>query len=417
MVNVEQKARGAVAGVYATLYSRNSRLQIKIWRIINKQDGLFVEYGILKAKMAKEEIKIPSNTRGTIYKEKIYNMILRKIRGKQNEGYKFIEDIDGQNVDNLPMYNTDSLGQPKVMLAEKAKLSELEEMWDKLVLWQSKYCGVRCTAEPKEVEALNLFEKSGSISYLGREAAEYKVSHLDDSVWSIINFLNHHFGLEDFKLDGELYIHETTLDYIRTCIPIKPLSGQVFSIPSGNPKLVKYVIYDIMIEEYIQRDRHTMLLELETYIRNEGITDVIVDPGKIVTIEKALDLSWIAKENKFEGGIIRDLDANYRFGYRGKSMMKIKYEREEEFKILDIENHGYSGNKLIIKFRLQNNYNDLSFLAVPGNLKNSWDNTRKEEVLKNKAFHIGKMASVSYYDMSSNDIPQNCNVITIRDYE
>jgi hypothetical protein len=47
---INKKTKEATSGVYATLYARSSDGRIKMWRIINLNNNIEVEYGFINSK-------------------------------------------------------------------------------------------------------------------------------------------------------------------------------------------------------------------------------------------------------------------------------------------------------------------------------------------------------------------------------
>jgi ATP-dependent DNA ligase len=418
---INKKTKEATSGVYATLYARSSDGRIKMWRIINLNNNIEVEYGFINSKARKEQIAIPVSNRGAMLIDKIYNIILRRIKNKRKEGYVFIEEIPGNNLSNLPKFNTDQFGRAKVMLANRFKMKNFNKLERYSWLWQIKYNGVRCTAEEADNSdvMLDLFNKAPEFLYLSKEGIEYNPSILNGLVYECLEFLKHEYSLTNFKLDGELYIHGKTLDEIRKHIPYKNSEMTSFSIPSNDPNLLNYIIYDILIEDVSQFDRHLMLVELEAYINSltDSKNNVFIDPGKVLSIKEALKASQEVVNKGFEGGIIRRTDATYKFGSRTSMMLKIKFEEDAEFEILDIINYGEKGGMMVVKVIMRNDKTDDTFEVTPGDKNNPWTAERKLELFNNKDKYIGKMGTVSFYDRSSYGLPQHCNFITVRDYE
>jgi hypothetical protein len=98
-------------------------------------------------------------------------------------------------------------------------------------------------------------------------------------------------------------------------------------------------------------------------------------------------------------------------------MLKIKFEEDAEFEILDIINYGEKGGMMVVKVIMRNDKTDDTFEVTPGDKNNPWTAERKLELFNNKDKYIGKMGTVSFYDRSSYGLPQHCNFITVRDYE
>ena len=121
-----------------------------------------------------------------------------------------------------------------------------------------------------------------------------------------------------------------------------------------------------------------------------------------------------AISNGFEGAVIRNKKADYCFGQRPKTMMKLKKFKDSEFEIVDIESKGNPNDKVgfTIVYTLLNDINDLMFECNgTGTVED------KLNILNNKDYYKGKFATVKFYERTKNGIPFHANVIGIRDYE
>jgi len=422
-MNLQTKIIEAYAGNLESLYARDSNSNIKVWKIGFNNGNLAVYHGKLNGRLVKTILNSEVNTDNPVTSGRILTLIKRRIKDKRKEGYVYISEIPDRNLDNLPKYNTSGLGVSLVMRATKLKLAQVPKLNRYQWLLQPKYNGVRCTAEfaIEDTYSFDMFEAKSEYLLLSREGAEYNAPAIEDDLGMALNYLSHHFGLKDFKLDGELYIHGRTLDYIRTCIPIKKENDKTFSIPSGNINEITYIVYDIMIADMIQKDRHSILKSLNDYLMSEHAVSVIVDAGEIMAIDDALTTAQIFRNVGYEGGIIRRLDSDYKFGTRTSMIRKIKFSNDAEFEIVDIIDDGIintNGKERVkVKIVLRNDVTNDTFMSVPGNPAQPFTNERKLDLLRNKEKLIGKMATIKFMERSSKKIPVQSNLITIRDYE
>ena len=422
-MDIKKKALTAYSGTMETMYARDANSNIKVWQIGILNNRLAVYYGRLNGKLSRTSLNDNCTSSNPIVNSKILTLIERKIKDKRKEGYVFLEEIEGRTLNNLSMTNTDGSGRSLVMRAAKLKLEQIPKLEKFEWLLQPKYDGVRCTAEFSNESDIQveLFEEVSEYTLLSREGSEYSAPIIEKELGIALNFLHHSLGLKDFKLDGELYIHGKPLDYIRTCIPIKKEADIRFSIPSGNPNEITYIVYDIMIANVSQLHRHNMLAQLNEYMIEESCTIVQIDDGEIMSISDAITSASFFRNTGYEGGIIRRLDSDYKFGSRTSMVRKIKFSNDGEFEILEILDEGVVNiagkDRVQVKVRLRNDKTNDTFLSIPGNPKEPWTNDRKAKLIEDRDSLIGKMATIKYMERSSNQLPIQSNLITIRDYE
>ena len=376
---------------------------------------------------------------GVIVNQKWYqteNITLKQLKSiikkKQRQGYneinkELIDTYKGVFIGNydeldnkIPKYLFDLDNQFKPMLAYPYNFTNVDN-W----LIQPKLNGIRGTMRwEKCIEGEGLFAKEiDKLVIRSREGLVYHLPHITENT-TVIEYCSKDKSL---NYDGELYIHGKRLNYIKSCIPIINSNG-VTSQPKYNPSEIKFYLFDLPIEEFKQQDRLTLLykifqvywnfnikFDLESYIQygyninNSSL--VILYTFKVDNIEKAEYCRDCFIMNGFEGAMLKNPHVEYKFGYRGFDMMKLKVYQEGEFKIIDVIPKLKETETAM--FILQNDINDEYFKCNPMGEYNE-----RKEYLDNKEKYIGLKATVKFYERSGvKEVPFHANLVTIRDYE
>jgi ATP-dependent DNA ligase len=406
-----------------TLFARNSKLQIVGWDInmIVENDKVYIitSFGLLSGKWQEIKKEITDRKRSKCLLSQANKEINADTKLKIKQGYrnlkllniiisngKFIYkdkqwDTLAQTIDiALPMTRLDDNNNLKPMKAQPFQFGKMTYP----AYAQPKLNGIRCVAR-KEVEDNGLFGKTAKFILRSKEGLEYVITEITDELYSIFKNLP-----EEIAFDGELYIHGESLNNIKASIPMKNEGGTISS-PSRDKNMINFHIFDLSVADITQSGRLQMLHNLLhknnlKRIQNVEVTEVWTD-GEF----QALVDTYIAAG--YEGGIIRDKSATYKFGSRPMTMMKQKRISDSEFIVLDVINKNEIDNRTYICFVLQNDINSAIFEAIPlGNEQ------RRLEYLINKNKYIGKKATVKYYERSGvNKVPFHATLITIRDYE
>ena len=256
----------------------------------------------------------------------------------------------------------------------------------------------------------SFYLKDGEIISASRGGSDYDAStvHLRTHP-KMIELFN---KMPDLVLDGELYIHGRSLQYI---------SGTA-RLESGESRCneLEYYIYDTM-------DANMTAQERWNYISDEiapilGIVDF--DPNanwneddlkvRIVPQEKVVGWANIQKlhdkyvSEGFEGIVIRDPAKVYNFGGRTNAMIKVKMYKDAEFKIVGYED-GLRPEDMVFVCQTE--------LGAKFEAKPMGPRELKYEYLDRMDEIIGKMATVKYFYLSDEGVPLQPVLKAIRDYE
>jgi hypothetical protein len=261
---------------------------------------------------------------------------------------------------------------------------------------QRKINGVRCTIAWETItrnEGLFAETYEGAV-IRSKEGHEYVLPHITNS------FTKDCFTFDDKELiyDGELYMHNKTLNYIRASIPIVNDRGTI-SKTTNPPERVQFWTFDLSISNTSQLER-TKILEsvYNKYFLGIGIVR-LVKSQLVYSDKEALEYADMYIDEGFEGGILRNLDAEYAFGKRSSNMMKLKKWYYTKCTILDIilKNVVTVNNtdRTYISVLLKNDVNSETFECTP-----EGNEDYRIELLNTKDNLIGKLANIKFRERS-----------------
>ena len=202
-------------------------------------------------------------------------------------------------------------------------------------------------------------------------------------------------------LDGELYANKDIADFntIVSCVRKKTPTKDDLKVSA---ECIKYHVYDLpsVNDTFIKRYQALNKLNLPDCC-------VIVETNQVDNDKKLKYYYSNYMSEGYEGQIIRT-DSRYE-NKRSKSLLKYKSFIDREFKILGVEEGG--GNLIGKVGKLQFEIDGKPFdSAVNG----TWEYL--EELYKRNDL-IGKMATVKYFELTTDGKPRFPKVIEIRDYE
>ncbi len=404
-----------------TLYIKDQLNKIREWTIYYDNNSYVTKYGILRGELIETTIIINKGKNiGKSNETSISQQILKEVESNYKnylkKGYKSLRDLGvglGAKVGvmigqeslesflnrELHTSKTDNNGNFKPMLANKTHTIALP------AFCQPKINGVRCNKHIKNVDN-GIFGTTEQIMFLSREGIEYEIEHL-------ANILKNLSAL--FALDGELYVPGEI---------VTSIGGAARNKNNPLHKKLCYIIFDLAIDE----PQYERLIDLECIIGNDIIhltkkqfcqmnidksfePKVYIIPSILVEEQEQItELTTQFLQYGFEGSIVRDYNATYKFGQRTKYMRKYKKFDDAEFLIVDVI--PYEKDPYLAKIICRNDINDLMFETIPIGNKEI-----RHNYLVNKEKYIGKLATVKFYERSIYGLPFHSNLIGIRDYE
>jgi len=281
-----------------TLYIMDNKKKTRVWKIFSIGSHICMEHGILNGTMIREKEIVYEGKQKRTVQEQVESRIRSRVNKMLDKGYS-------RNINEATGKPTNALGLIKPMLAQPLdKVNNID--WARCFV-QYKYDGNRCLVTKQGGEII-AYSRNGKL------------------IHSIDHILKHIDIPEGYTIDGELYRHGEILQDLASMIRKEQNS-------SAN---LHYVIYDITMElEYEQRLEMLHILEREFIVKTQ---DVYVAPTKrITTKDEALAHMNEARQLGYEGAILRHGLTGYEDGKRSKSLVKIKEMRDDEFKVIRID--------------------------------------------------------------------------------
>ena len=331
-----------------------------------------------------------------------FNTHLRKYKDK---GYKELPSkIDNYKIDQLnvllPEETTDSNGNLKPMLAIDYNKVATKTFEKPIWYGSRKIDGTRCT----------MFYRDGEIhtSSRGGKDYDYSMQHIIRHP-KLISFFEKH---PTYILDGEIYIHGRSLQYIAGVAKIK-------KDEDPRCKDLEFWIYDLVMPDKIFEER----LELLKTIKEE--LELIFDPLQgyeenelqLRMIPHTFTHGWVKLKNLhdsyveegFEGLVIRNKDKEYGIDKRSATyMIKIKSYTDAEFEITGFE-EGLREEDMVFTCKT---LEGKEFKAKPIGSREL-----KQQYRADMDSLIGKFATVKFFYYSDDNVPLQPVLKTIRDYE
>ena len=388
---IEEKLEGKLEPtIWPQLYAKASTGKIKTWQIAvtKEEDGtatIWTNHGYVDGKMQlkPKPIKVGKNI-GKKNETTPYDQALSEALSshkKKIEQKKYITEIP-----------TDD-NEPDIYLPMLAK--KLKESWAKFpVMTQPKLNGVRCLA--KKVDEL-------TIDYRSRKFKSY-----NDTLGHLTPFLLEMMRVDEI-FDGEIYYYGFTFQQIVR--RVKKMREDT--------NLLQFWVYDVADEKMDAVARNTLY---QSRIP-DGHSHIIKVPTMVALSMD--DIQMYHNQNVglgFEGTIVRNSNAFYKFDFRSADLLKKKDFIDEEFKIIGCKDEivaefnaetGETEEQHAVVFICENNDGSGSTFDVRPRgsveLRVKW--------YENFSEIEGKDLTVRFQERSEDNIPIFPVGIVIRDYE
>lgn len=347
---------------FPELYHKGKQGELRVWRVWAENDTVYTEYGVQNGAMQisskQAEAKNIGKANETTPEQQAQFEAERLWKHKVERKYS-----------QTPEEAQEELVMP--MLAEKFNPKKVQFPG----YMQPKLDGVRCMA----------YWQDDKLVLMSRQNKEWTApTHITDKLRPVLP--------KNTMLDGELYIHGTSLQTINSYVKKQ----------QDKTLLVGYHIYDVPI---CDGDEGCAFSERLQY-RNQLLTSIVDDHIHLVHtldnikyIDEVLEQEEEYLNNGFEGGIFRYKNGIYRFGYRSKDLMKVKTFEDKEFLVVDcIEGAGKMKGKAI--FWCLNDINDEKFKVV---VATSLE--KRAEMFANKHKYIGQLLTVKFKGRSDAGVP------------
>ena len=362
----------------------------------------------------------------------------------KKKGYKSLTDLGLNPLDylndiiplwneiekRLPKYNTDANNCIKPMKCQKFAIGKFYYP----AIIQPKINGVRAVVLLEEFTPTDLFSMEGFVRDDKHYHAVIKTKEgLVYNIWHIEQLFNHLYQAfpeyANVAFDGEIYIRGEK---------VTSIGGAARNSRNPLHEKLQFVNFDLSVPDLSNADRdelrfkiwrdytakftssaHNIMagriwenLSIEGHSMWDGFTLVVLNSDKCWDDNQALFYMQKAIEHGFEGAVIRDVGAEYKFGSRPATMMKLKKFDDAEFECIGVEHTGNPDDRVGFNVRLvlKNDINDLVFSCTLTGTVNE-----RLDILNNPP--IGKSVTVKFYERTKNGLPFHANVVGIRDYE
>lgn len=362
----------------------------------------------------------------------------------KKKGYKSLTDLGLNPLDylndivplwneiekRLPKYNTDANNCIKPMKCQKFAIGKFYYP----AIIQPKINGVRAVVLLKEFTPTDLFSTEGFVRDDKHYHAVIKTKEgLVYNIWHIEQLFNHLYQAfpeyANVAFDGEIYIRGEK---------VTSIGGAARNSRNPLHKKLQFVNFDLSVPDLSNADRdelrfkiwrdytakftssaHNVMagriwenLSIEGHSMWDSFILIVLNSDKCWDDNQALFYMQKAIEHGFEGAVIRDVAAEYKFGSRPATMMKLKKFDDAEFECIGVEHTGNPDDKIGFNVRLvlKNDINDLVFSCTLTGTVNE-----RLDILNNPP--IGKSVTVKFYERTKNGLPFHANVVGIRDYE
>lgn len=312
-----------------------------------------------------EEIK--EGKAGRTISEQIKLRINARLRSKLDQGFK-------RTKEELGYHDTNQLGLLRPMLAKPFK--NVRDLTLNGMYIQPKLDGHRCLMVKQEGKVI-AYSRAGKI-----------IDTLDH--------ITHDMDMpENVVFDGELYCHGQSLQTIASWSKrLQP-----------NTKRIKYHIYDCIVEDdfnVIFGVRFELLQRLHMWNDRISLVETIKhDPDRGITIN---DYYRAARDEGYEGAILRPANGIYAVGKRPDALIKVKMREEDEFTVLDVVPTRDGWGNLVLKSKSGLRFKTLA----PGTVVD------KIFTLNHKDQFIGRTVTCEYANLTDSGKPQHCVAMRYR---
>ena len=413
------------------LFSKDIRGSIRYWQLSMLYDN---ESIVLKTTFGLYGSGAGSSLLSKYYKPSEYktaNTIFnRRVLQQLNNGYRTDEDL---GIDKLlemsyikGVQDSIILSLDKILQIDKVDINNVRKPM-KAQPFRSSTMKYPAAIQPKlngyrgvmMKEQLSvgegIFNRSEEkVTIKTKEGHEYVLPHIINKALEYKDLFSN-----DLAYDGEVYYHGESISELKRRIPMRKRTSQTISNPSKDPLGTSLVIFDLPIPNTSQAERFSILKDV-TYECNIPILTLndmdsvhdypiyVLLPQTVHSDEEVFTYRDECIIKGFEGCVVRDLESEYHFGGRHKTMMKAKRIITSEFVIEDIVLVNQDSRRTYINFVLRNDVNNLTFESTPEGTEED-----RLDYLENKESYIGKSATVKYYERTVNKLPFHSNVVDV----
>lgn len=352
------------------LYSRTKTGALQSWCCWSDGPDIHTEYGLVDGlKQRASKRAEPTNVGRSNERDAVAQAAFEAeamTRKKIDKGYR-VDPAEAMDVTG------------GVMLAKEY---EPKRIVGKKVFSQPKLDGLRCKA----------FWAGERLVLQSRGNKEYTIPHVADALRKVLP--------HDMELDGELYCHG---------FPLQTLASWAKKVQEKT-RLLAYHVYDApgegVFEERHERLRGFMDREKPFIMGLLHEVDTVLVDGHEGVLQ--MHHRWLSAG--YEGSIIRTACGEYDYGKRSYTLLKVKDFQDAEYEIVGVEEGvGKMAGKAVLVCKTPE---DRTFNVV---MKGTME--ERETMFNDRDNLIGKMATVKFFALTNDNIPQFPVGIAIRDYE
>lgn len=418
------------------LFSRNKKGKIIVWKIslteYKDKTTISIARGTYGGKKAvsfehiTEGVNI-GKANETSIEEQAFNRANSRIEKKKKEGYvevrpslenavSYNESIKTLELleEDVPQQKTDVDDFIKPMLASQYFKSKKESIKGfsnrKYYFMANPYkaeekdinINFPCLLQPKidGVRATISF-KNEEVIIKSREGNKYtNLPHIEDMFKKITNeevqFNGHIIKIKDLVFDGELYIHNHTLQEI------------VSAVKATNIKtpFIGFYCYDLAIDTLGNLERFKLLKKINNIVKESMFS--LVRTFKVFNNKQVQNYTIKVISLGYEGSIARTINAKYKFGSRTKDLCKIKRVISEDYKIVDIIPQKIDKSLGLLICKTGNK----TFKVNP-----SFNEQNKKDLLTHKSTFINSIITLKFHGYTKDKLPFHIIETIIRNYE
>jgi len=205
---------------------------------------------------------------------------------------------------------------------------------------------------------------------------------------------------KDMVLDGEIYLHGKSLQWI---------SSRTKKKQEGT-ELLEYHCYDMPevpgLDDAPNIIRQTALINFFNSITPNKLK--LVPMGTVTTKEQMMQRHDIYVEQGYEGLIARVLDAPYEWGHRSPVLLKVKEFEDAEFTIVG-HTEGRGNETGLVIWICKNDINDLTFETRPRGT-----HPERRKLFNEAVSHYGEKLTVRFIGRNESGLPHHASGHAIR---
>ncbi len=339
-----------------TIYKKDSKNKLRYLKIYNQGAELIQVSGVLGSPNPIEHrstcvAKNVGRANATTPEQQAVLEAQSKITAKLTEGY--FETIDAAKTEILIL--------PMLAKVYKDECHKID--WTGPVFAQPKLDGMRALGTPNKP----MLSRQGKVIET--------MGHIQEELDTLAT---------GFTFDGELYCHGK--NFQETMRLIKKDRGK-------ETKQIKYRVYDMVLSTVPFNKRYAILLGLVKDLKTIEIvpTYPIKDEEELKTLHK----KFLAEG--YEGTIIRHGTDGYAIDTRATQLLKYKDFLDIAAEIVNVVPSEKNPLQGVIQCKIPTGTFGCGM---------KFSHAEREEILKNKAQYIGKMAEIRFFEYSEDGIPR-----------